>query len=859
MNGLTAFFNHVDSRIIEKDHKPVFAEANWVLRRCRFDEELKAYILHVVLWAKRPLPHLRGRRYSGTSQWGLDVPADVTEHLSHELALLVPRSQSGRSAFALGSLLKTACRYVSPRAVGSLFPVDYDMKLAHIQLRTKRVAAFVGEFPLHVRVCAELDREDVLDDVIGGITALLTFVKTSPTTAKDTKRLLVALANGCGGLQAWASSNFAVLSAEKVQASRTVYATQWDMLRQWQHESEAMHVLNSAAHAELVAYLKAEDGNGSGGFNHARVTCALDHHDERVAIDAVETVAPLLRGRLLCSAEHDGVVTWWRSDLEKFEFLERASAMSGLVFAEKTYLPPVDVAKEKYRSFVFSEVASCPTLEFFDHYQVALRTLGNSGDANAKSMHFSAVIASTLQGQVYKMAKDDEFEVWDHKASVWRQVKAGGLFSLVQAELIRIFCPKPPRAAGRNPVVYPVPLSTESFVGTRCQYVAKLAEFAAAKPLDHDYRFKLLFPRDIKDPDSVSMLYNFKTGILRPVQAADRLRLHAKRPFRAFEPSAPAAALFNEFISELLVFTKENSGLVDDDESAQACSLRRLFVSLMELKEDFPFFTGAARQWVKILPATETAAAELHGSLDLFLYVMKHIPRAFARSNLHTGMLSLTGATGSGKGTFLYCMQNFGGEGPENLVHSLGSRYLHERVVRASEECRPVLAGARCKAVLYCDDYPDDEVNPDTIKPLVENRGGRVCARFGGAREDQGTAVEVSWGLVVGTGNYKLRIPRGAAGIVEKIPEVTPPFRFVNVGEANQPGLVESDPKFALAIEQGRHDPEYFWLMQAFAPLVFDERLVKGRMFGPLPASVRARMDGLSDGGGGRHLGCLSG
>ena len=122
--------------------------------------------------------------------------------------------------------MKTACRHVPQRAVQlCLVPVDYDMKLAHIQLRTKRVADIIGEFPLYARVCAELDLDDVLDDVIGGVTALLSFIKPSPATAKDAERLLVALANGCGGLQAWATSMTTPLSAEKLRASRKTYAT----------------------------------------------------------------------------------------------------------------------------------------------------------------------------------------------------------------------------------------------------------------------------------------------------------------------------------------------------------------------------------------------------------------------------------------------------------------------------------------------------------------------------------------------------------------------------------------------------------------------------------------------------------
>ena len=254
---------------------------------------------------------------------------------------------------------------------------------------------------------------------------------------------------------------------------------------------------------------------------------------------------------------------------------------------------------------------------------------------------------------------------------------------------------------------------------------------------------------------------------------------------------------------------------------------------------------GAAKQWVKVSWADTSLEPEITGSIDLFMYVLKHLPRGFSRSNLHTGMLNLTGATGSGKGTVLYSMQRFGGEENCNLVHSLGPTYLHEKFKRGSEECKPVLAGAVGKAILYCDDYPNEDVNPDTIKPLVESRGGRVSARFGGGRDDQATSLEISWGLLIGTGNYKLRIPYGAAGIIEKIPEVTPPFRFVNSDQVTQPGHVAADPAFAASIDCGAFAAEYFWLIRQLARFVLDPALVKGRSFGPIPAKVAATMEAM--------------
>jgi hypothetical protein len=231
------------------------------------------------------------------------------------------------------------------------------------------------------------------------------------------------------------------------------------------------------------------------------------------------------------------------------------------------------------------------------------------------------------------------------------------------------------------------------------------------------------------------------------------------------------------------------------------------------------------------------------GDPDSYIFLLKHIPRSFAKSDRFTGMLNITGPPGGGKGTFLFMMKSFGGEGREYLVHNLGAGYLHDDKVRGAEDCKPVIAASKNKALLYCDEYPNRVMNIDTLKPLVEPRGGGVNARFGGARDDQGTSIDVTWGCILGVGNNPLKFPNNATGYKGKVNEIVPPYKFVNRGKVLHANEIEADPTFADNINAGSFDGEFFWLMCQLFRLIDDPRVVKGREFGPVPIRVLEQHD----------------
>jgi hypothetical protein len=246
------------------------------------------------------------------------------------------------------------------------------------------------------------------------------------------------------------------------------------------------------------------------------------------------------------------------------------------------------------------------------------------------------------------------------------------------------------------------------------------------------------------------MVYNFETDVIRHASPSDRLHLHVKRPYTAHSVSPQTQELLYEFVNLLKEWTLNGPGLIncdrDDAHEETSVEIRRLFFMLKD-RSDLPLLNALSRQWVR-------ASGDKGEHLDEFIFLLKHLPRAFSRTDKYTGMLNITGAEGSGKGTFIFLMKCFGGEGDNNLGHSLGRTYLYEcnKKARGSEECTPVIAGARNKAFLYCEDCPGDELNIDRIKPLVEHRGGAITARWGGARKKDNATHEPTYTIFT-TGN----------------------------------------------------------------------------------------------------------
>jgi len=108
--------------------------------------------------------------------------------------------------------------------------------------------------------------------------------------------------------------------------------------------------------------------------------------------------------------------------------------------------------------------SSLDTRVFFESFELAGKTLGNKSKALANDSHFSEVVLARLEGKVYRVADDDQYQVWDGKACQWTIGKAQDVYAIVKKELVAIWAPKHVAGPGEVTRFYPVPLVETSFI-----------------------------------------------------------------------------------------------------------------------------------------------------------------------------------------------------------------------------------------------------------------------------------------------------------------------------------------------------------------------------------------------------------
>ena len=189
------------------------------------------------------------------------------------------------------------------------------------------------------------------------------------------------------------------------------------------------------------------------------------------------------------------------------------------------------------------------------------------------------------------------------------------------------------------------------------------------------------------------MVYDFEADVLRPATPKDRLHLHVKRPYVPPSASLGTVELVSRFVTLLREWTLKGPGLINcDREDAgqhQSVELRRLFFELLTKRDELPLLHALSRQWVR-------GSNDDGEHVDELVFLLKHLPRAFSRTDRYTGMLNITGAEGSGKGTFIFLLKCFGGETDDNLGHA-GSQLPVRVTQKKSQGFRGVLTSAsRC-------------------------------------------------------------------------------------------------------------------------------------------------------------------
>ena len=306
----------------------------------------------------------------------------------------------------------------------------------------------------------------------------------------------------------------------------------------------------------------------------------------------------------------------------------------------------------------------------------------------------------------------------------------------------------------------------DAWHSARREAILKGASHSESQPLDAQRRFKLLFR-------SVAMVYNFLTDETRPAEFGDRLYMRTNFPYKPFEVSEATERIVDNFMELYFNWHLVGSGLLDGEEEDGGEEVKRALAKVLTCP-DLEWFRGQAEQWVTL---EEDGA--IKGSADKMLFIRKMDAKIFSRTDKFVGFVCITGPPGGGKGTVIYTLRRFGGDGRANLCHNMGATYLFDDRVRGAEDCKPVLAGLAGKAAGYCDEYPNRRINPETVKPLICARGGQVSARFGGAKEGQATSMEIT-ATLIGASNYPISVPPGTVGMADKIWDLTPEYIFVN-------------------------------------------------------------------------------
>ena len=218
------------------------------------------------------------------------------------------------------------------------------------------------------------------------------------------------------------------------------------------------------------------------------------------------------------------------------------------------------------------------------------------------------------------------------------------------------------------------------------------------------------------------MVYNFLTDETRPAQPGDRLYMRTNFPYKPFEVSEATERIVDNFMELYFNWHLVGSGLLDGEEEDGGEEVKRALVKVLTCP-DLEWFRGQAEQWVTL---EEDGA--IKGSADKMLFIRKMDAKIFSRTDKFVGFVCITGPPGGGKGTVIYTLRRFGGDGRANLCHNMGATYLFDDRVRGAEDCKPVLAGLAGKAAGCCDEYPNRRINPETVKPLICPLAGDVDA-----------------------------------------------------------------------------------------------------------------------------------
>ena len=121
------------------------------------------------------------------------------------------------------------------------------------------------------------------------------------------------------------------------------------------------------------------------------------------------------------------------------------------------------MVQKKYKA-VLNTRSVLDTRVFFESFELAGKTLGNKSKALANDSHFSEVVLARLEGKVFRVADDDQYQIWDSNCCQWTVGKPQDVYGIVKKELVTIWAPKHIAGPGEETKFYPIPLVDTAFI-----------------------------------------------------------------------------------------------------------------------------------------------------------------------------------------------------------------------------------------------------------------------------------------------------------------------------------------------------------------------------------------------------------
>lgn len=202
---------------------------------------------------------------------------------------------------------------------------------------------------------------------------------------------------------------------------------------------------------------------------------------------------------------------------------------------------------------------------------------------------------------------------------------------------------------------------------------------------------------------------------------------------------------------------------------------------------------------------------------------------------------ALTGPPSAGKSYVVLRLLRLLGQGSQHHVQPLPGSYFTTPPRQDADASRPVTAALAGCRMTCPKEQPTKPIDPAALKSILDGRDVDVAARANHSKSRDTTSFTVTWGIVIQSqGSIKLREGETDIGVLDKITEIRPPFRFVSKAEldASDPRARLADPALLGLCDGGRLNAEVFFHMTCWYNLLGHD-VCKHRSIYPSPPGSR--------------------